>query len=106
MKTIYYTASSLDGFIATNEDSLDWLFQLGNPVDSSYPAFIAEVGALAMGASTYRWLLSHAEQVKAETGSPGRIRNRRGYSPHANYPRSKVLNCDLSEGKLPSSIPQ
>lgn len=70
MKTIYYTASSLDGFIATNEDSLDWLFQLGNPVASSYPAFIAEVGALAMGASTYRWLLSHAEQVKAETGSP------------------------------------
>lgn len=70
MKTIYYTASSLDGYIAPEEDSLDWLFQLGDPPDSSYPAFIADVGALAMGASTYRWLLSHAEQVKKEAGSP------------------------------------
>ncbi len=50
MKTQYYTASSLDGFIATEDDSLDWLFPLGNPDDAGYPAFIADVGALAMGA--------------------------------------------------------
>ena len=48
MKTQYYTASSLDGFIATEDDSLDWLFPLGDINETSYPAFIAEVGALAM----------------------------------------------------------
>lgn len=69
MKTIYYTASSLDGFIATQDDSLQWLFALGNPTDSSYPEFISQVGALAMGASTYLWLVQNSEQVKAETGS-------------------------------------
>jgi dihydrofolate reductase len=68
-KTQFYTATSLDGFIATEDDSLDWLFPLGNVNDTGYPAFIAEVGALAMGASTYAWMLRHAQTVAAETGS-------------------------------------
>jgi dihydrofolate reductase len=69
MKTQYYTATSLDGFIAAEDDSLEWLFSLGDPVDSSYPEFIAEVGALAMGSSTYEWLLRNADKVEAEVGS-------------------------------------
>ncbi len=69
MKTQYYAAASLDGFIATEDDSLDWLFQLGNVEDTSYPAFIAEVGALAMGSATYEWMLRHADEVALETGS-------------------------------------
>lgn len=70
MKTQYYTATSLDGFIATEDDSLDWLFPLGDVNDTSYPSFIAQVGALAMGSSTYEWMLRHAERVSDETGSP------------------------------------
>lgn len=69
MKTQYYTATSLDGFIATEDDSLEWLFPLGNVNDTGYPAFIAEVGALAMGASTYEWMLRHAVAVSSQTGS-------------------------------------
>jgi dihydrofolate reductase len=68
MKTQYYTASSLDGFIATVDDSLDWLFPLGDINDTSYPRFIADVGALAMGASTYEWMLRHA--VNADVAHP------------------------------------
>lgn len=70
MKTQYFTATSLDGFIATEDDSLDWLFPLGDINDTSYPRFIAEVGALAMGASTYLWMVRHAEKVKQEAGAP------------------------------------
>lgn len=70
MKTQFYTATSLDGYIATEDDSLEWLFPLGDVNDTSYPAFIAEVGALAMGSSTYEWMLRHAQTVTAETGSP------------------------------------
>lgn len=70
MKTQYYTATSLDGFIATEDDSLDWLFPLGDVNDTSYPAFIAEVGALAMGSATYEWMLRHRDKMAAETGSP------------------------------------
>jgi dihydrofolate reductase len=68
MATQYYTASSLDGFIATPDDSLEWLFQLGDINDTGYPQFIAEVGALAMGASTYRWMLEHV--VRAGGAAP------------------------------------
>ena len=69
MKTQYYTATSLDGFIATEDDSLEWLFPLGDVNQTSYPAFIAEVGALAMGASTYEWMLRHALNVEAQMGA-------------------------------------
>jgi dihydrofolate reductase len=70
MKTQYYTATSLNGFIATEDDSLDWLFPLGDVNDTSYPEFIAEVGALAMGSTTYEWMLRHSDKVADETGSP------------------------------------
>ncbi|GAB3024310.1 dihydrofolate reductase family protein [Bowmanella dokdonensis] len=70
MKTQYYTASSLDGFIATEDDSLEWLFPLTDLNESSYPEFIAQVGAIAMGSTTYQWILAHADEMVAETGSP------------------------------------
>ena len=69
MRTQYYTATSLDGFIATEDHSLDWLFPLGDAESSSYESFIAEIGALAMGASTYEWLLRN--HLKLESASPG-----------------------------------
>jgi dihydrofolate reductase len=59
LKTQYYTASSLDGYIAAPGHSLDWLFQFGSIEDTGYPEFIKNVGALAMGSSTYEWILRH-----------------------------------------------
>jgi dihydrofolate reductase len=53
MKTQYYTATSLDGFIADSQHSLDWLFQFGEPENGSYAGFIQNVGAVAMGSTTY-----------------------------------------------------
>ena len=56
MKTQYYTAASLDGFIADPQNALDWLLQFDMTDD--YPDFIREVGALAMGSTTYEWILA------------------------------------------------
>jgi len=58
-KTQYYTASSLDGFIADPNHSLDWLFQFSEEPTDDYAEFIADVGAIAMGSSTYGWVLDH-----------------------------------------------
>jgi dihydrofolate reductase len=64
MKTIYYTATSLDGFIAGPDNSLDWLFKLEGNGDQDYPDFIREVGALAMGSTTYEWILNHEKLLE------------------------------------------
>jgi dihydrofolate reductase len=65
MRTKYYVASSLDGFIADPHDSLDWLLQF--PMTNDYAGFIREVGAVTMGSTTYEWVLAHM----AETGAIG-----------------------------------
>jgi dihydrofolate reductase len=70
MKTQYYTAASLDGFIATTDHSLEWLFPLGDVNDTSYPGFIRAVGALAMGSSTYEWMLRHVVKLGRTGGEP------------------------------------
>jgi dihydrofolate reductase len=59
--TQYLVASSLDGFIADEADNLDWLMTMpgGDEDTNPYPAYLASVGALAMGATTYQWLLDH-----------------------------------------------
>lgn len=60
-RTQYYTATTLDGFIADPGDSLEWLFTRDQDHAGSlnYGGFIAEVGALAMGSTTYEWILEH-----------------------------------------------
>jgi dihydrofolate reductase len=69
MKTIYYTAASLDGFLADPENSLEWLFQFQPPGgEDHYEAFVQHVGALAMGSTTYDWLLNH--EIFPEGGTP------------------------------------
>ncbi|HSG39693.1 MAG TPA: dihydrofolate reductase family protein [Thermoanaerobaculia bacterium] len=70
MKTQYYTASSLDGFIADPKNSLDWLFQFGEPEDTGYLDFIRDVGAIAMGSTTYEWILNHHIRPDADQPQP------------------------------------
>jgi dihydrofolate reductase len=57
-----FTASSVDGFVADPEDSLSWLLTRDVDVHGpmGYQAFLDQsVGALAMGSTTYRWILGH-----------------------------------------------
>ena len=59
MKTQYYTATSLDGFIASKDHSLQWLFDLGDPEEATFEAFFKNIGALAMGSHTFEWLMQN-----------------------------------------------
>jgi dihydrofolate reductase len=59
--TQYYTATTLDGFIADSDNSLGWLFTRRRDPEGplNYGAFIAGVGAMAMGSTSYEWILDH-----------------------------------------------
>ena len=60
-RAIYFTATTLDGFIADEHDSLAWLFEQQNDADGpgGYAGFIAGIGSMVMGATTYSWLGDH-----------------------------------------------
>ena len=66
MPTVYFTASSIDGFIVDDRDSLDWLLSRNIDADGpfGYRAFSDSVGALVMGATTYEWIVAN------ESGNP------------------------------------
>lgn len=67
MATIYCTATSLDGFIADDEESLSWLFttpghdgdpegRYGDGDSLDFDQFIPTVGAVVCGANSYAWV--------------------------------------------------
>jgi dihydrofolate reductase len=59
--TQYYTATTLDGFVADPDNSLAWLFTRQREPGGAltYEAFIADVGAITMGRTTYEWIVDH-----------------------------------------------
>lgn len=62
-RTVYYTATSLDGYLADESDSLEWLFRqdIDQEGPMGYETFIGGIGALVMGRTTYQWVIDHQE---------------------------------------------
>lgn len=56
VRTVYYVAASLDGYIADAENSQKWhgAFSGAEGRDADFREFFTRVGALVMGAATYR----------------------------------------------------
>lgn len=64
-KLSVFIAASLDGYIAREDGSLDWLMRMNELVtpgeDCGYKEFIATVDALVMGRNTYEKVLTFGE---------------------------------------------
>jgi dihydrofolate reductase len=58
-KTQYYSATSIEGYTADENNSLDWLFDVDGGAENPFGGFFAGVGAFAMGANTYEWVLAN-----------------------------------------------
>ncbi|MDQ1206939.1 dihydrofolate reductase family protein [Microbacterium sp. SORGH_AS_0862] len=60
VRYVYCTASTLDGFLADDADSLDWLLNVpGGDGASAFATFLDGVGALVMGSTTFDWVHRH-----------------------------------------------
>lgn len=58
---IYRTATSLTGFIADEQHSLDWLFTVDDADAPSHADFLERVGVIVEGSSTYEWVLRESD---------------------------------------------
>ena len=56
---VLYIAASLDGYIATEDDSLEWLFNVEGEGDNGYSEFYESVDTVLMGKKTYDWIKRH-----------------------------------------------
>src|SRR6266487_3296786 len=60
----YFTACTLDGFIADENHSLDWLFEAPHEDgEARWDKFISGVGPMVMGATTYEWAVDRHDML-------------------------------------------
>lgn len=64
-RVVFYTATTLNGFLADDHDSLEWLFAApgGEGGDEDFQRFLSGIGVLVQGSSTYRWVLEHEDLI-------------------------------------------
>ena len=101
-RTQFYTATTLDGFIATPDDSLDWLFTRAQDSGGAlnYAGFIAEVGALAMGSTTYEWILGHEFPGGDLTGGKWPYEQPCWVFTHRELPRIPGIGLSFVQGEV------
>ncbi|MCT1578920.1 dihydrofolate reductase family protein [Oceanobacillus kimchii] len=57
-KVKLFIATSLDGYIATKNESIQWLDDIEGEGDNGYLRFYEEIDTVIMGNKTYQWLES------------------------------------------------
>jgi dihydrofolate reductase len=94
-----FIAQSVDGYIATDDDSLDWLTAAGaDGEDYGFDAFLSEVDVVAMGRSTYEFIKDFPELPYGSrpvhvftTRGPG---PRKGFEFYARTPVEAVTHWE------------
>ena len=95
MKTTYYVASSLDGFIAKEDGDVSWLDELGVSMsDTGYDEFYSTVDALVMGRKTYEFVVSYGQWPYDD--KPVWVCSGRKITP--------MEGCNLQEGSTPKDV--
>lgn len=63
-KVIFYGAISLDGYLATSNDDLQWLFDTPTGEKTTYDAFYQTIDTTIMGRKTYEEAKKYLDTAK------------------------------------------
>lgn len=81
-----YIATTIDGFIAREDGSLDWLDELPNPnqIDYGYTDFYATIDKVVIGRKTYEEVLGFDVDWPYEDSTTYVVTLKDGYQPQTN----------------------
>lgn len=60
-KFVLFIASTLDGYIATKDHNLDWLFNVEGEGDNGISQFYHTIDTIIMGKTTYDWIMEYED---------------------------------------------
>lgn len=96
-KIVLFIAASLDGRIARNDGSLDWLYALANPdnIDHGYAEFLSGIGTTIMGKSTYNEIIGFGVEWPYQGINSYVVTHDKSFS--VSTPNTFVLHSDIVE---------
>ena len=59
---VVFIASTLDGYIATKDDSLEWLFNVEGEGDNGFSEFYETIDTILLGKRTYDWIMKQESE--------------------------------------------
>jgi dihydrofolate reductase len=103
----YYAATTLDGYIAESDDTLDWLLKYEGSYEGAdsdegqagYEQFYEGIGALVSGSTTYEWVLEHGS-AWPYAGKPCWILSSR----EPPKPEGEDVDVRIVSGEIPDLI--
>lgn len=98
-KFVCYIAESLDGYIATEDDSLEWLFKVEGEGDAGYSEFMETIDTVVMGRRTYDWVM---EMEKGEYP----YKNIKTYVFSRTIPASAAGEVEFTDMAIPAFAEQ
>ncbi|WP_100330230.1 dihydrofolate reductase family protein [Bacillus xiapuensis] len=90
---VLFIASSLDGYIATKDESLQWLFDVEGEGDNGFSEFYDTVDTVLMGKKTYDWLMRQETEEFPYKNKECYVFTRSSYKDTENV---KFVNDDIT----------
>jgi dihydrofolate reductase len=108
MAVQYFTACTLDGFIADENNSLDWLFEAPHSDEETFwDDWFPGVGGLVMGATTYEWMVERHDMAESNAQWLEFYGQRPGWVfTHRELPRIPDVDVTFVQGDVREAYPK